>query len=233
MIPFYLDIETIPGQNPVIRDAIAAALKPPASMSKAETIAKWEAEAKPGLIDESWRKTSFDGALGEIILIGFARGDDGIQVAERPKMQDERGLLVEAFELMDAVLHENEYAMVQVVGHNVADFDLRFIWQRAVIHGVKPPPWLPFRARPWDDAVFDTMTRWAGANKFVSLDKLCTALGIARKGTEIGEEIDGSKVWEFWQAGRYEELVTYCAADVSRVREAHARMTFLPTMFST
>lgn len=232
MIPFYLDVETIPGQNPAIREAVAAALKPPGSMSKAETIAKWEAETKPGLLEEQWRKTSFDGALGELIFIGFARGDDGIQVVERPTPDDERGLIVEAFELMDAVLHENEYAMVQTVGHRVADFDLRFIWQRAVIHGIKPPSWLPFGARSWDENVYDTMTRWAGHGNFISLDKLCTVLGIARKGTEIGEDIDGSKVWEFWQQGRYSDLAVYCAGDVSRVREAHKRMTFSPLMFS-
>lgn len=232
MIPFYLDVETIPGQNPTIIADILANLRPPGSMSKPETIAKWEAEVKPLQAEEQWRKTSFDGALGELIFIGFARGDDGIQVVERPSPNDEGGLLSEAFEIMEATLHEKEYAQVQVVGHRVADFDLRFIWQRAVIHGIKPPAWLPFGARSWDASIFDTMTRWAGHGNFVSLDKLCTALGIARKGTEIGEDIDGSVVWEFWKAGRHDELRTYCSADVSRVREAHKRMTFSPTMFS-
>ena len=47
MMKIYLDIETIPGQSPELKTEIAATIKPPGSMKKAETIARWEAEEKP------------------------------------------------------------------------------------------------------------------------------------------------------------------------------------------
>jgi hypothetical protein len=231
MTPFYLDVETIPDQRPGVRAAVEAAMRPPGNYKKAETIAEWEKNERPKLAEEAWLKTSFDGGAGELILIGFARGDDSIEVVRRSP--DERSLIEEAFDLMDATLRPEDNGRIRVVGHRVADFDLRFIWQRAVIHGIKPPDWLPFHAKPWDLSVFDTMYAWAGPGRFVSLDTICTALGVARKGTEIGEDIDGSKVWEFYRAGRLDELEVYCGGDVSRVREIYKRMIFAPTAFST
>lgn len=235
MTPLYLDIETIPTQNQRIVDEIAAGIKHPGNMSKPETIAKWEAEVKPLAIREAVAATSFDGAYGECIMVGLARETHDIEVLARPKLGDEAALLVELFKTLDLMFKESERMTVQVVGHRVVDFDLRFLWQRAVIYGIRPPAWLPWHARPWEDRVFDTMGAWAGyaANKYVTLDKLCGVMGVARKGTEIGEDIDGSKVWQFWREGRVQDLITYCAGDVSRVRELHARMTFLPTMYST
>lgn len=233
MTPFYLDIETIPGQRRGLRDEIAAEIRPPGNMKKAETIAAWEANDKPGAVEEAWKKTSFDGTVGELILVGFARADDSIEVVRAPTLGDERALIEEAFERMDDALVPGDEARVRVVGHRVVDFDLRFLWQRAVIHGIKPPDWLPFHCTPWDSRVYDTMYAWAGAGRMVSLDRICMALGIERKGMEIGEDMDGSRVWEFYSAGRLDELETYCGADVSRVREIYKRCTFATTMFST
>lgn len=235
MTPIFNDIETIPAQSARLIDEIAANIKPPGSMKKAETIAKWEAEDKPTAVADALRATSFDGAYGEIILIGLAIGTEAIEVLQRPSPNDEAGLLELAFDWLDNHVSVGQRRMIQVVGHRVVDFDLRFMWQRAVIHGVRPPEWMPWLVKPWDERVFDTMVQWCGVGggKMVSLDKLCSIMGIARKGTEIGEEIDGSKVWDFWKAGRHEELVAYCAGDVSRVRELYQRMRFLPTMFSS
>lgn len=70
------------------------------------------------------------------------------------------------------------------------------------------------------------MTAWAGIGNRISLDKLCRVMGIPTKGSEIGDEIDGSKVWDFVQAGRIADVATYCCGDVERVREIHRRMTF-------
>jgi hypothetical protein len=112
------------------------------------------------------------------------------------------------------------------IGHNLVGFDLRFLYQRSVMLGIRPPVWLPINAKPWDDSVFDTMTAWAGFGNRVSLDKLCRAFGIAAKGSEIGEEIDGSKVYDFVKAGRIKDVAKYCAADVERTRQVHRRLTF-------
>ncbi|MNT91954.1 putative 3'-5' exonuclease related to the exonuclease domain of PolB [compost metagenome] len=65
------------------------------------------------------------------------------------------------------------------------------------------------------------MTQWAGHGNRISLDNLCTALGLPGKG-----EIDGSQVYDYWKAGRIAELIAYCADDVHKAREVHRRMTF-------
>jgi hypothetical protein len=109
-----------------------------------------------------------------------------------------------------------------VVAHN-AQFDIRMIWQRAVILGVTPPAWWPIDVRPWDRSrIIDTMTMWAGERDRVKLDALCKALGLPGKGS-----IDGSKVYDAILSGRLPEVVTYCGDDVRRLRCVHRRMTGL------
>lgn len=113
-----------------------------------------------------------------------------------------------------------------IVAHH-AGFDIRFVWQRAVILGVTPPSWWPIDARPWDtDRIADTMTMWAGAGNRIGLDRLCRALGLP--GKQGG--IDGSKVWDLVRAGRIDEVVEYCAHDVRRLRSVHRRMLGLPQL---
>lgn len=107
-----------------------------------------------------------------------------------------------------------------VVAHH-AQFDVRFVWQRAIILGVKVPAWWPHDAKPWDtDRVQDTMTGWAGHGNRIGLDRLCRALGIAGKG-----DIDGSKVWDAVLAGRINDVCQYCDDDVERLRKVHQRIT--------
>src|SRR3990167_4076214 len=71
----YLDIETIPSQHPNVRNELAKEINQPGNISKPETIAKWHEETKPGLIQDAWLKTSFDGALGQIVVASVAIDD--------------------------------------------------------------------------------------------------------------------------------------------------------------
>lgn len=231
----YLDIETIPGQSPAVREMIAETITPPATMSKPETIAKWMAEQRDAAIEDAWRKTSFDGAFGHIAVIGYAIADaEPVTLYQElygaPEVErDILGAFFSALETAGSrVLRGGTRSDTTptFIGHNVLDFDLRFIFQRAVMLGIRPPSCIPFDAKPWDQAVFDTMTTWAGARNRVSLDKLCRAFGIDTKGSEIGEEIDGSQVWDFVKAGRIADVARYCAGDVERVRQIHRRLTF-------
>lgn len=218
----YLDIETIPSQHPEALQLIAAGIKPPASYKKADTIAKWEAEEKPAAVLEAYLKTSFDGAMGHIACASIAVDDDEPQMIVRADWKSrgaEVAVLRGLFDrIIDATAAEHRPTFV---GHNIIDFDLRFIFQRAIVLGIKPPRCIPFNARPWDDTVFDTMTAWAGRDR-VSMDNLCRALGIPGKSNGI----DGSKVWQYVQDGRIGEVAEYCAADVERTRAIHRRMTF-------
>ncbi|WP_456374128.1 hypothetical protein [Thiolapillus sp.] len=224
----YLDIETIPGQSEGLKEEIANSITHPGSMKKPETIAKWEKEQKPQAVEDAWRKTAFKGDQGEIICISWAVENDKPNVVMRDLDGSERDMLETFFAQVMKSIPRGRHQGIEWVGHNIKDFDLRFIFHRVVILGVQPPFQLPHDARPGSEFVYDTMTAWAGWKDRISLDALCKALGIATKGTELGgEEIDGSKVWDFVKAGRVHDVATYCVADVERVRAVYKRMNFI------
>lgn len=223
----FLDIETIPGQDPEIktmlsRDAQAAkeAVRAPANYKDAEKIKEYldakHAEIDAG-IEESWRRTALDGGLGQILMIGYAIDGEDPQVI----WYDYKHPDAEAHVLQNFAKDLECLPIEKVVGHNLVEFDLRFIWQRSVVLGIRPPK-LPFHARPWDDKVFDTMTAWAGFKNRISMDRLCQILGLEGKG-----EIDGSKVWDYVQAGKIEEVAEYCKSDVERTRKIYDYMNFI------
>ena len=108
------------------------------------------------------------------------------------------------------------------VGHNLLDFDLRFIYQRSIIHRIKPSREIPF-ARFRNAPVYDTMHEWSKwGREHVSLDLLARALGIASP----KESLDGSKVYPYFRAGRFPEICEYCSRDVETVRQVYRRLTF-------
>ena len=108
------------------------------------------------------------------------------------------------------------------VGHNLLDFDLRFIYQRSIIHRIKPSREIPF-ARFRNAPVYDTMHEWSKwGREHVSLDLLARALGIPSP----KETLDGSKVYPYFRAGRLSEICDYCSRDVETVRQVYRRLTF-------
>jgi hypothetical protein len=216
-----LDIETIPTDDPEVIAEIAAGITPPKTMSKADTIAKWEAEEKPAAVAEAVARTAFDGGLGSIVCIGLAVDDGPAWSVCGP---DEYEVLMGAFAYM--VDHCRTYKgggteSTCVVGHNVADFDLRFLWQRAVVHGLRLPSCLPRSPKPWDKTVADTMAMWnPNREKRVSLDRLCRILKVP---TSKGD-MDGSKVAETAAAGDWDKIARYCEADVIATRACYLKM---------
>ena len=222
MANIYFDIETLPSDDSGIIADIAAGIKPPGNLKKAETIEAWERNEKPGAVLEAVKKTGLDGTFGRICCIGFAVNDDAADV----RYGDEAETITAFFAWLIEAARISDYTERQsaiFIGHNILSFDLRFLWQRCVVNGIRPPAFIPFNAKPWDGKVLDTMTAWnPERERRISLDKLCLALGVpSSKG-----DMDGSKVAEYWQAGRHQEVAAYCMADVEAVRQCHKRMVF-------
>jgi len=216
-----IDIETCPAQNPKVRDEIAAGITHPGNISKPETIAAWNEEKKPAAVEEAWRKTSFDGALGHICVIGVSFDDEPpISLYSRDWVQDEPVILEKLFTILDNKISWHPNVRPTFIGHNLIDFDLRFIFQRAVVLGVKPSRHVPFNAKPWGNEVYDTMQQWGGT-RGGSLDKITKAIGLGGKG-----DIDGSMVWDYVRDGRIQEVAEYCKNDVELTRSLYKRMTF-------
>lgn len=248
----FIDIETIPGQNPTLKAEIAAQFpevtpfeepKCPKTMKKAETIREWELNSLPSLretalnkyqadvakreaaIEEVWRKTGLCGDQGEIICIAWAIEDRESFVLYRQVQDSEADLILYFYQALQHQLNKRHPSWV---GHNVM-FDLRFLFHRSVILGIRPLINLHLDAKPWSEQVADTMQMWSGMREKISLDRLCKALGIQTKGEDLpnGEYIDGSLVWDFVKRGEMGKVAAYCKADVVRVREAYKRMMFL------
>lgn len=221
----YLDIETLPCQRPGFADELLADLRASADERKAEVrapsnykdeakIAEFIAAARQKIDDEidveaekQYRATALDGTFGEVFCVAWAIENGPVAVSDLPGALN---ALAAAWDPRDAPC---------IIGHNVM-FDVRFIWQQAVLRGLTVPRWWPKDAKPWEESIFDTMTKWCGVGNRIKLDKLCRAFGLEGKG-----DIDGSKVYDYWLDKRHDEIRAYCQADVERVRQLHQRMT--------
>jgi len=218
----YLDIETIPSQKEGFRESLVIPM--PGNIKKLETIAKWEEEEKPALLEKAYRDTSFDGCHGEIIAIGWAFDDGPVDVRYRTlknkdmMFNNEENLLGLFFES----LIKNCVAPTFVT-HNGNKFDLPFIYHRAVILGVRPPDFFPrpLTIKPWETA--DIQLMWAGMKgRWVSQDNMAKAMGI--QGKTI---MDGSMVWDAVQRGEEQKVAEYCKSDVETLRKIYKRLMFL------
>lgn len=204
----FLDIETIPTQDETVISKIRDGIKPPANIKKDESREKWLSENLEDATKEAAAKTSFNPAMGHICTIAWAVDDEDPDVAHAESVEDEAGVLRALF---SAMTPNHRY---EIVGHNVGAFDIRFILCRAVVLGVKIPRAIPRDPKPWEKAIFDTMTAWAGARDRISMDNLCAALGIDGK-----DGFDGSMVAAAWENGEHARIAEYCADDVRKTRE--------------
>lgn len=100
-----------------------------------------------------------------------------------------------------------------VCAHNGLGFDFPVLLRKLIIHGLVVPPVLEMRGKkPWEVSVIDTMQLWACGEfrHMVSLDLLCHIFGLPSPKTDL----DGSKVYEAFKAGRIQDINRYCCQDV-------------------
>jgi 3'-5' exonuclease len=210
-----IDIETCPVESDEVRADIAAGIRPPGNMSKPDTIAAWERDVKPGLVEEAFARGGLSAATGRIVCFGIVHGEH-----EQVFCSDAEGdVLHLAFEYLSTLGDQITY-----IGHNLVGFDLPFIRQRAIVNRRRAPFSLrrAWSARPWDDHLGDTMLAWdADKTRRISLDRLCRLLGIA---SPKEDGMDGSKVWPMWQEGRHQEIADYCLHDCRAALECYRRI---------
>lgn len=238
----FFDIETVPVQNPehiaairadleAERDEAKAAVKAPGNYKDEAKIAAFIEDARRALDDEHEQKvkdailrTSFDGGLGQIVCIAWAYDSDEPMSRRVLDLtpESEAELLRGFFSALTAAHGGNHGTRPCLIGHNSNAFDIPFIWKRAMVHGIRPPLWFTRDPKPWGDTTFDTMTAWAGMKDRISMDKLCSVLGIPGKGG-----ISGADVWPMVQAGKLDEVAAYCRDDVERTRSIWRRMNFV------
>lgn len=238
----YLDIETIPtGEN--LQHYLEEAktnFKAPSTLTKSQAVkdlgltgdeakyitaddakAKWvekfSEEKAPEVAEEMLRKESFNGAKGQVCSISFATDDSEPMVFFQGDTRNEVQVLTEAFEALGEL---SRLGKPFFIGHYIAGFDLKFLYHRAVVNGVKPTVELPFSGRHGSD-YFCTMQAWAGFRDSIKQEELCAALGIQGK-----QGMDGSQVWDAFKEKRFTDIADYNMRDVEIVRQIYQRLTF-------
>lgn len=200
----YLDIETLPAAEGSYEN-----LK--------KIFQKKEAKGKNIDFEQFLLGTGFDGSFGRILCIGYAIDDAPADVLCADD-NSEKSMLEKFWDIAaEADLF---------IGHNIMDFDLRFIYQRSVINDVAPDMDLKyFFVRYKSEPVYDTMKEWTkwSMGPSIGLEHLALALGIPSP----KDGIDGSQVWEFYQKGRVNEILEYCKKDVETTRLVYKKMNFL------
>jgi len=132
--------------------------------------------------------------------------------------QGERRALFDFLELMK----DFDCELDELVGHNILSFDLPFIFQRCLVQGMQIRPFVnlgEYTVR----GVYDTMRQWwlGDRRSRVSLDDIAWALGIESSKTS---EVEGSKVFDLYQAGKLDLIREYNLNDVRVTRKIYERM---------
>jgi DNA polymerase elongation subunit (family B) len=179
--------------------------------------------------DEEYRRLALDGDFGRILTVGVIIEHDD-QVIHRGLIGRERQTMM--FHLDEARTLRGFWKLLKgfnvsrdlVIGHNVFDFDLPFLYKRSVIQRVRPSVELSF-ARYRSHPIFDTMHQWNkwSPRKFISLDQLAKVLGLE---SSKGQGIEGRLVYDRFCEGCHQEIADYCMRDVELVREIYYRMSF-------
>src|SRR5437773_830407 len=131
--------------------------------------------------------------------------------------QDEAKMLKDFLALMSDFDPECDV----VVGHNIINFDLPFIFQRCLANNIAVKPFVDlsdFHVL----GVYDTMRAWwLGGRNRVALDDIAWALGLESSKTA---EVEGSRVFDLYQAGRLAEIREYNLNDVRVTRKVYERI---------
>lgn len=239
MINVFIDLETLPepdGKQSFI-NAAKESVKVPSTLTKPKFIdalglgsdgkyktvdelkemwvEKFGTEQASIQGEEAWRKTSFDGAKGEICVIGVWFEGMYTPVSFDASKMKESEMLAHFWVTLSNIVGMNQF---RFVAHN-AKFDLPFLYHRSVINRVQPVYYNPHGRHGQHH--YCTMEAWAGYNQRISMDDLAKALGIQGKG-----DMDGSKVYDTWLVDQ-QKVIDYCKDDVRMLREIYNRLEFV------
>lgn len=210
----FLDIET--GPLPVSRreflrpspDTIKTGnLKDPAKI--AAKIAEAEADFASG------EGAALDAMSGRVLLVGMLVADVCVQIHD----DDESALLRRTWDLIQSNSPD------RIVGHNLINFDARFLIRRSFVLGVGVPGNLfDDLHRYLPDIWTDTMHLWGAGDRksTISLANLCGALGIQ---SPKGGLITGATFASNWDSGNRDACLKYNSADIEAVAQIYDRWT--------
>lgn len=116
-------------------------------------------------------------------------------------------------EVIEEFLHKIDDYEPQLVTYNGSSFDFPVLRYRTMLHEL-PAPGLfnrPYFNRYSEDSLdlCDALSSFGSSTK-MKLDEICKIMGLEGKPSDI----DGSQVYEYFQAGKIKEISEYCKSDV-------------------
>jgi DNA polymerase elongation subunit (family B) len=218
-VRIYLDIETIPPKHDEFHSSC---------------------ENRQPCPDEEYRQMALQAEFGRIVCIGVIVENNQGELIDKKLFGTKEyssdysigeSLKSVSFMYLEKItLHDFWKFMKQfdvrndlIIGHNILDFDLPFIYKRSIINQVIPTVNLSFK-RYYPSEIYDTMWIWSRWQHRISLDKLCLALKIE---SPKNNGIDGGKVYEYCCYELDALVAEYCLKDVEAVRQIYYRMNFL------
>jgi hypothetical protein len=189
-----------------------------------------EQQNSTGCTDEQFRLLALHAEYGRVLAIGMIVEQDwqvvhcGMLGRERPSGQFHlnEGRTLRAFWKM---LNDFNVSRDLIIGNNVMDFDLPFLYKRSRINRIHPSILFSF-ARYKSAPIYDTMREWAHWNPRATYISLVELADILKVGMTKSEGMDGSRVYDEFLAGHHDRIAEYCLQDVRMVRAIYYRMVF-------
>lgn len=218
--PLTFDIETLPSTDKQVIERIAANISPPGNIKKKESIDAWMAENYEQELKKEIHKTGLNAAYGSVACIAW--GHKQQTYCTSPGMNETDCLIWFYSQIEDYEVFS---------GYNIAGFDLKFLKQRSMILGIKPPKNIlkAMNAKPWDDCIKDIMLMWEPDKSKMAglkLDLMCWWFGVKHDMPDM----DGSMVADVWYENP-QKVIDYCIADVKAEREIYYKMMFETPVF--
>jgi len=216
----FIDIETLPGpEKPALEE-----VKVPSNYKDPAKIRAYQEKKLEGV----YRNQALDSMKGQIWAIGWAIDDEPARclIQGVDGIHSERDLLNRFYEELQAIsqnIYGRDIHLVNLtwIGHNIKAFDLTWLWRHALKYRLYNLAEIIPRER-YSKQIVDTMEVWAADYKDrVSLDNIASFLGLPGK----PDGIDGSKVYDLYQAGRLKEIADYCQQDVELTRQIYELIT--------
>lgn len=215
MNTLFIDIETVPsGDMPTLEEMLPLV---PGNYKKKESIDEWAND--PVNQEAVYRKRALSWWDCRVFCIAFAM-DDGDVVSLHNN--DEKSLLIDfqsnLLDIKPDTLSIARWATVGWCGHNIKKFDLPILYLRALKYGLTAlTKMIPTEGR--SSQILDTMEMYAltSYREYISLDTVSKFFGVQSK-----SKMDGSQVYDYHKAGKFEEIAEYCAEDVEVVRRLYS-----------
>ena len=122
---------------------------------------------------------------------------------------------------------------IVIAGHHIRDFDLPFIYRRAMVNNIPVSGSLDYREKkPWEWRVLDTMLLWKlnDPKHPIPFDVLTTLFGISSTGKVLEGSVIGGLFWEtdiIKHAMNRAEIMAHCEGKLLKISALIQRMISL------